>query len=310
MKFAYYDLSEDLFEALTVAICTELLGLGVQSFSKGRDGGRDARFVGTAKQWPNESYPASGNFIIQAKHTMEISAKFTDSHFSGEGKSSTISEEIEKLKKLVNTETIDHYLLFANRRLPGTAMDSVLKRLKDETGILSIHLFGNDDLDRYLKYFPRISLIVDISPLDSPLRVSPDELAEIILKLSDDLPKIELPPPQERFEFEEKNKINGLSSEYAKEIKRYLREFEAPIRQFLGSPDNEEFTEKYYSVTEEFRLKIISHRQYYHSFDKVLDVLFDILISRDFDLKKNKRLTRAMLFYMYWNCDIGSEVND
>jgi hypothetical protein len=145
MQFAYYDLSEDLFEALAVAICTELLGFGVQGFSKGRDGGRDARFVGTAKHWPSESDPASGNFIIQAKHTIEISAKYTDKSFSGDNQSSIISEEIEKLKKLVKTEKIDHYFLFANRRLPGTAMDSVLKRMQNETGIGSMRWF---DLSR------------------------------------------------------------------------------------------------------------------------------------------------------------------
>jgi ABC-3C protein len=35
--------------------------------------------------------------------------------------------------------------------------------------------------------------------------------------------------------------------------------------------------------------------------------LIDLLFDRDPILRQHahKRLTRAMLFYMYWNCDIG-----
>jgi hypothetical protein len=29
------------------------------------------------------------------------------------------------------------------------------------------------------------------------------------------------------------------------------------------------------------------------------------LIVRDGDLSSNKRLTRTVFYYMYWNCDIG-----
>jgi len=61
----------------------------------------------------------------------------------------------------------------------------------------------------------------------------------------------------------------------------------------------------YESVAEEFHLKIISKRKEYQSFDEVMEYLLDLLFKRDPLLSANKRLTRVMLFYMYWNCDIG-----
>ncbi len=63
----------------------------------------------------------------------------------------------------------------------------------------------------------------------------------------------------------------------------------------------------YESITDEFQLKIISKRKDYQTFDEVMEYLVDLLFNRDPILRQqgHKRLTRAVLFYMYWNCDIG-----
>ena len=67
----------------------------------------------------------------------------------------------------------------------------------------------------------------------------------------------------------------------------------------------------YESVVDEFQLKIIAKRKDYQTFDEVMEYLVDLLFNRDPVLRQHahKRLTRAVLFYMYWNCDIG-EVGD
>jgi hypothetical protein len=67
----------------------------------------------------------------------------------------------------------------------------------------------------------------------------------------------------------------------------------------------------YEGVVEEFQMKIISKRKDYQSFDEVMEYVLDLLFARDAVLRQrgNKKLTRAMLFYMYWNCDIGNEEN-
>jgi hypothetical protein len=86
--------------------------------------------------------------------------------------------------------------------------------------------------------------------------------------------------------------------------RRYLKET-AQVKSFLAAPENDDLLKMYESVVEEFQLKIISKRKDYQSFDEVMEHLLDLLFARDPLLRANKKLTRVMLFYMYWNCDIG-----
>ena len=81
MKYAYEDMNEDQFERLVVCICRYLLGIGVQGFAKGPDGGRDAKFVGTAEQHPSKAAPWVGTTIIQAKHTTGYNKNFSEGDF-------------------------------------------------------------------------------------------------------------------------------------------------------------------------------------------------------------------------------------
>jgi hypothetical protein len=102
-----------------------------------------------------------------------------------------------------------------------------------------------------------------------------------------------------------------MSADYAKaQRKRYLKET-AQIRAFLAAPENLDLLHLYESVVDEFQLKIIAKRKDYQTFDQVMEYLVDLLFNRDAVLRQqaHKRLTRAVLFYMYWNCDIG-EVDD
>jgi hypothetical protein len=69
MKYAYENLGDEQFETLIVFLCQNILGIGVQGFSKGKDGGRDAKFVGTAELHPSKAAPWNGIIIIQSKHT-------------------------------------------------------------------------------------------------------------------------------------------------------------------------------------------------------------------------------------------------
>jgi hypothetical protein len=98
-----------------------------------------------------------------------------------------------------------------------------------------------------------------------------------------------------------------MSGDYATaQRKRYLKET-PQVRTFLASPENVELMQLYESVVEEFQLKIIAKRKDHQSFDEVMEHIVQQLFSRDPVLRqrKHKRLTRVLLFYMYWNCDIG-----
>src|SRR3954465_13394955 len=101
MKFAYEDLSEDQFEKLIVLLCQRLLGASVKGFAKGPDGGRDAKFVGTAELHPSRAAPWSGTVIIQAKHTNGYNRHFGESDFYNPRSVSTVlGKEIPRIKKL------------------------------------------------------------------------------------------------------------------------------------------------------------------------------------------------------------------
>ena len=313
MKYSYEDMSDDQFERLAVCICRYLLGIGVQGFAKGPDGGRDAKFVGTAELHPSKAAPWIGTTIIQAKHTIGFNKTFSDGDFfNSNSQKTTIGEEIPRIKELRKSGQLDHYMLFANRRLPGNSESEIRKFIASECGISegSIALFGVEHTELMLKNFPDAAKAADLDPIDSPLIVSPDDLAEVvqafarqrtsILAVLDD-------PPADRVTYEEKNALNNMTPEYAKaQRKRYLKET-GQIKAFLAAPENNELLQLYESVVDEFQLKIIAKRRDHQTFDAVMEHLAEMLFSRDPVLRQraHKPLTRALLFYMYWNCDIG-----
>ena len=317
MKFDYEDLSDAQFETLVVFLCQRLLGISVQGFAKGPDGGRDAKFVGTAELHPSRAAPWVGTTIIQAKHTSGYNRNFSESDFfSTTAQNTVLGKEIPRVKKLRENKQIDHYMLFANRRLAGNAESEIRAYLAKQCGIpaSSIYLCGLEQLEVWLKTFPDVAGKADLDPIDSPLTVSPDDLAEVVQALArqrNEVSAVLDDPPTTRVKYAQKNALNDMTAEYAKaQLKRYLKET-AQIQAFLAAPENLELLRMYESVVDEFQLKIIAKRKDYQTFDAVMEYLVDLLFNRDPVLRQHahKRLTRAVLFYMYWNCDIG-EVGD
>lgn len=317
MKFAYEDLGDDQFETLIVHLCQRLLGMSVQGFAKGPDGGRDAKFVGTAELHPSKTAPWVGTTIVQAKHSNGHNRSFSESDFfSKNAANNVVAKEIPRVKKLRDTKQLDHYMLFSNRRLAGNAESEIREYIAAQCGIpvSSIYLCGVEQLELLLKNFPEVAKVANLDPVDSPLIVSPDELAEVVQELArqrDGLSAVLDDPPTPRVNYEQKNVINNMTAEYAKaQRQRYLKET-AQIRTFLAAPENLDLLRLYESVVDEFQLKIIAKRKNYQTFDEVMEHLVDLLFGRDAILRQrnHKRLMRAVLFYMYWNCDIG-EVAD
>jgi hypothetical protein len=317
MKFAYEDQSDEQFETLVVLLCKRLFGVAVQGFAAGPDGGRDGKFVGTAELFPSKASPWVGTTIIQAKHTNGLNRNFSESDFyNPNAKKSILGDELPRIKKLREGKKLDHYILFSNRRLAGNAESEISEYLANGAGIpvASVYLCGVEQLELWLKDFSEVPKLANLDPIDSPLMVSPDDLSEIVQALArqkDEMSKLLDKPPVPRVSFEEKNRINSMSADYAKlQRKKYLKDT-AQICTFLAAPENIELQRMYESVVDEFQLKITSKRKDYQTFDEVMEYLIDVLFGRDPILRQhgNKKLTRAMLFYMYWNCDIG-EVND
>jgi len=316
VKYAYEDLSPEQFETLVVFLCQQLLGISVQGFSKGPDGGRDAKFVGTAELHPSKSAPWTGTVIVQAKHTNGVNRTFSDADFfSSTAGDTVIGKEIPRIKKLKAKRAIDHYMLFSNRRLAGNAEETIRGHISKECGlpIGSLYLCGIEQLEVWLKTFPRVAALANIDPVDSPLIVSPDELAELVEAFARNQQIIQSAvdnPPTPRVSYADKNALNNMSEEYAKLQRRNYLKDTAQIQAFLAAPENLRLRQLYETVVTEFQLKITAKKKNHQSFDDVLEYLTDLLFGRDPVLRANKRLTRAMLFYMYWHCDIGATEDD
>lgn len=311
MKYAYEDLSPEQFEKLVVHLCQQLLGISVQGFSTGPDGGRDAKFVGTAELLPSKAAPWAGIVIVQAKHTNGYNKRFSDSDFFSPGHDDAVIEaEIPRIRNLRQANALDHYMLFSNRRLSGLAEEDIRKHLSAKCGIpyASLYICGVEQLESWMKTFPRVAALAEIDPIDSPLIVSPDELADLVEAFVRSQPTLTAAldtPPTPRVSYASKNAINNMSDEYAEAQRRNYMKDTAQIQAFLAAPENESVRQKYESLVAEFQLRIIAKRKNYQTFDDVMNYLTELLFNRDALLRSNKRLTRSMLFYMYWHCDIG-----
>ncbi len=313
----YFDLSDHQFEKIVVAVGQRLFGPGLSGFAKGKDGGRDAKFKGTAQCYPSSAVPWNGCTIIQAKHTNGVNASFSDNAMcNSDNKTGIVFVETPKIKALYDSKEAQNYLLVSNRKLSAMAEQKITKQIAEETGlpIENIAIAGTQQLDDWLELFPDAKSSLSINPLDSPLIVDPDDLAHTIEGFSEALSVAsgdeDKSTPTPRTTLSEKNFLNNMTDEFEQALRKLYLELTSDIRMFLSDPKNEDFRISYQEAAEEFNLKIVAKRNEYDAFDDVFNYLVDLLLDRSGILRTNKRLTRAMLYYMYWNCDIGRDKND
>ena len=313
MNILYSNLNDNQFEELIIELCSELLGAGIQGFVTGQDGGRDARFTGTANHFPSDTGPWRGNIVVQAKHTELVDKKFSDSDFSGEN--SIITKELPRIRNLIQQNELDFYMLFANRRLTGVTDQRIRIQIEKETGITRSHirLFDSSELDRLCKRYPQSVTNANLNPADSLADIDPADLAEVIMRLAEYKSKLnELmegiePPPEERKTPEQKNERTGLREEYfKKEIRPKMADFQN-IDKFLANPNNTPYVKLYEDTASELEAKLIAWSDESLQYERLLESLISRLFARDVDLRRNKKLTRTVVFYMYCRCDIASE---
>jgi hypothetical protein len=308
MSYPFEDLDDAQFERLVVQCARKLFGPGVQAFSTGPDGGRDAVFEGTAEQFPSKAGPWTGITVIQAKHTLGTNQHFSDKDFGGAAASSVISKELPRIRKPVENGELTNYLLFSNRRLGGVFGPQLTARIAEEWGIPrdQVHLIGTERLSDLVAEYPEVLTLAKIDPVDGPLLVSSADLAELILAIAEELgPPQAFAQPVDRIPYEEKNVINSMSPEFAKALERRYLARTKQIESFLADPGNSEHLERYEAAVEDFQLKIIAKRKDHQTFDEVFNHLVEVLVKRDGVLAREPSLVRAVLFFMYWHCDIG-----
>lgn len=119
------------FQQLCQTICHEVLGQTVESFLDSNDAGKDGAFVGTWSPAPGEFF--SGKFVIQCKFTANAGHNL---------KPSDITDEIEKVRKLVVAGHCDIYVLMTNAGVSGVQTEKV-KVLLTHAGVKHVLIYGS-----------------------------------------------------------------------------------------------------------------------------------------------------------------------
>ncbi len=312
-KYRYEELSANQFESLVVDICRVLLGEGTRGFAEGPDGGRDARFDGITNNYPSTRAPWDGVTIIQAKHTSRYNASFSDRDF--DGPSGILDKEISRIKHLVDTDELDHYMLFANRKLTGNKDSALLKKISSECGLAysDIRIMGVEEIDRVLCGHKEIVDQHHLDLLAGPLRITRDGLAEVIDAISNAIGstgQIIDDAPVPRTSLRRKNELNQVSdAEIAPLRRRYLKDTRN-VADFLANPINRDLLEKYNEAVDELNCRLPHLISQTGSFMGAWHRIYDIMVDHEETLRRNARLVRVVQFYMYWNCDFGRREDD
>ncbi len=308
-KYAYEIISDDDFEALTVDVCQTLFGSGVHAFAKGKDGGRDSYFNGTAENYPSQNSPWSGHIIIQAKHTEDINASCADNNFF-QNKTSVINHEISRIKEMMNAEKVDGYLLVTNRKLTGLIHPKIVDHISKELKFNQVDILGIEDLDRIIDDNQQLETKYRLSRYQLPDRFYEQDIRDVILMFSNNNNWVTIQPDPEIDEYtyvdkKKKNKLNNIDDEYFDEIKSHSLKFFSDISDFLKDPKNLDCLTSYTNTTSDLRSYITKHSAT-HSFTEILEtIVSNIAGEQNTNIFNVRYLVKVFVHYMYWNCDIG-----
>lgn len=143
-----HNLGWNSFQDLCLTVTREVLGQTVQSFLPSRDGGRDGAFAGTWKRQGAEDL--KGRFVIQCKFTgkRDYFLKVSD-----------LTDEVEKVKRLVGRKRCDIYLLITNAGLSGITEEGVETLFKN-AGVKHVVTLGADWLSQQIRENKRLRMSV------------------------------------------------------------------------------------------------------------------------------------------------------
>lgn len=296
----------DDFENMIVLICNHILGTSTMPFAKGKDGGKDGKFEGTANCIPSETKPWTGKIIIQAKHTIKIDASCSDSDFN----SILDKEVIPSVKKLAAINEINYYLLFTNRKLTGLQDSKIGSLIEAETGIPAL-IFAEEKIQQLLQMYPDVVSSAKLNQLLLPFDFDESDLRDVIIALNENIKQGIPVSDSNQFAYpglEKKNELNQLGKAYFDGVLKASIDDFAKIRAFLLDPINTDVAEQYEDAANELNAKITLYRDQFYEFEKILENCYDNVVGKNFEtLKTKKRLVRVLLHYMYSNCDIGKK---
>lgn len=314
MNYPLEELDSDTFEKLVNTVCQKVLGTGVISFAKGKDGGKDGRFNGQAQHYPSDTEGRwTGKFIIQAKHTTNPVASCADADFKSE-----IKNEIIKLKKLREHGEVDCYMIFTNRKYTGIVGDGLCSKIRTETGIEHVVILGKETLNnQYLNSHKDIVRQYHLDMLRTPFDFSDEEIKNIIVGLKQQWPTISVDVSQkiialkynfDKIKIEEKNAKNQLGELYYinELLDKSLMDF-SKIQAFLDNPINEELKAQYFDIAAELSTIITIKRSNFAAFEEIFLYIYKRTCDGSSELLGSKRHVTTLLHYMYVECLIGEK---
>lgn len=312
MDYRLEYISEDDFERLVSMICHEILGPGLISFSKGKDGGRDGKFTGTANRFPSESAPWQGKFIVQAKHTENPIASCSDKDFQNKIK----KQEIPKLKKLKANGELDNYLLFTNRKFSAVKGTELVQKIKKDVGADHVEILGKENITRYLSQYKHIVKEFGLDKYILPFEFSDNDLKTLVVEFAKEIKsdkkglKAAVETVTRDFTYldkELKNEKNSLGKEYFESVIKESSLFHfAKIDEFLQNPINRELADMYADSAFELKNLIMVKRDEFGAFEEIFIHVYHLVCARNPKLR-NRRFIYVFLHYMYFNCDIGQK---
>lgn len=146
--FDLYNLGWNSFQQLCLTITREVLGQTVESFLDSIDGGRDGAFAGNWRPGGNEEL--SGRFVIQCKFTSKRDYRL---------RQGDLSDEVEKVKRLVSSGFCDSYVLMTNAALSGTRAGKITALFKD-AGAKYVAVLGLTWIDQQIRENKRLRMLV------------------------------------------------------------------------------------------------------------------------------------------------------
>lgn len=307
-RFIYENLNSTDFENVIIDICKELFGSACKTYSVGKDGGKDSFFEGIAHNYPNASNPWSGKTMIQAKHTAILNASCSENNFF-QNQTSIIKMEVSGLKKQQESYPFDNYLIFTNRKLPGTIHLPIKQYIKEELNIKNADIIGREEIDKYLIDYPHIIDRYRLYLNEEPLRFYDEDIKNIIISFHNakDIDQTTIESDLLYISKEEKNLKNNLSEEYFEHLQNHSLPYFDTIDQFFRDPRNAKYLNMYLNTISELQEKIILERKRYDKFDEILYYLAKYVVNRNDDLLSIRRFVPIFIHYMYFNCDIGKK---
>ncbi len=183
LTFNLHTLGWHSFQQLCHSILRENLGQTVESFLDVNDGGRDGAFCGSWSR--NGAESLTGKFVVQCKFTNQPGKSL---------RASDVSDEMDKVKRLVARGLCDVYVLITNAGISGEANERIIKQLH-AAGVNQVRIFHGIWIEQQIReskklraMVPRVYGLGDLSQILDERAY--EQAAAVLESMRDDLAKV------------------------------------------------------------------------------------------------------------------------